>query len=212
MKRTQRLTLLLLAGITFFGSKTYAQLGVQGGFIGVIGDGFVTHDSLDVLGAAYGFTGGILFELPLTGTLSLQPAINWVSKSWSDELDDSFEITKTKMAINYLEIPVQLVLRQPRASGFFVGAGPSVFYGLSGKRTVTIDGTQTKRDDHVFGSEEGLEQRITLAVNVMAGYSFGKLKLHFNYSKGLTNQPGEGSDFGNESHVALRIGYMFAIK
>ncbi|MBX2956988.1 MAG: PorT family protein [Cyclobacteriaceae bacterium] len=211
MKHTHRLTLLLLAGITLFSSGTYSQPGVQVGFIGLNhSEGFITNDSLSTLGGPYGFTGGILFELPLTGTLSLQPALNWVSKNWSDELDDGIEITKTKMVINYLEIPVQLVLRQPRESGFFVGLGPSLFYGLSGKRTVTIDGTQTRSDDYVFGSEEG-EQRITLAFNVMAGYAFGKLKLNFNYSRGITNQPGEGADFGNEDHFALRIGYLFSI-
>ena len=210
MIRSQLLLLLILAGITCFTPTTNAQVGAQAGFIGVNGEAFIANDSLGPLGGAYGFTGGILFELPLTGTLSLQPALNWLSKSWSDELDDSFEITKTKMVINYLELPVQLVLRQPRESGFFIGAGPSFFYGLSGKRTVTVDGTQTRSDDYVFGNEADQEQRITLAFNVMAGYSFGKLKLHVNYSKGITNQPKEGVDFGNEDHFALRIGYMFS--
>ncbi len=212
MKRTHILTLLLLTGSTFFGSTTFAQVGIQAGVIGVLGESFSTHDLNDKLGGTYGFTAGVLYELPLTSILTLQPSLNWLNKSWSDELDDGVEITKTKMIVNYLELPIQLVLRQPRVSGFFIGIGPSILYGLSGKRTVTVDGSQIISDDYVFGSEEGSEQKITLALNAMAGYSFGKIKLHLNYSKGITNQPGEGSDFGNDGHLALRFGYVFSTK
>ena len=186
---------------------SHAQLGIQAGVVGVPGESFPTADGLDKAGGALGYTFGLYYNAPLGNSFVLQPAVNLVNKQWKDDLDG---IEITKMQINYLEVPVQFVYTGGKSRGFFIGAGPSLIFGLSGKRTEEINGV-TNTTDYKFG-EEGGEGAFTLAVNGMAGYSFGRIMLCVNYAHGLTNQASEDQDFGNASHFALRAGFNFGGK
>lgn len=200
----KKLLLFLIAGL-FISSETVAQFGVQGGLIGVPGEAFSTADGLDKAGGAMGYTFGLFYNYQISDKITFQPAVNFVSKKWKDDLDGT-EITE--FTINYLEIPLQAVYMTGGDRGFFFGAGPSIFYGLSGKADITIGGSKTS-SDYDFGSGEFEENPFTIAANIMAGYSFGSLIINLNFSQGLTNQPDSDRDQGNENHVALRLGYKF---
>ncbi|MCC5928007.1 MAG: PorT family protein [Cyclobacteriaceae bacterium] len=192
--------------------NVYAQLGVQAGVVGILGEAFPTADGLDKLGGAMGFTAGLLYEISLSGKVHFQPAVNLVTKSWKDELlnIDTDDLEITKVGINYLEIPLSLVFRGSD-KGFFAGVGPSIMMGLSGKRTVDRNGN-VLTTDYQFGSGDNQENPLTIGVNVMAGYSFGSLFVNLNFNQGLTNQPGEDLNQGNVNHLALRAGYIFGKK
>ncbi len=202
--------ILLLAGT---GIQTRAQFGIQGGLVGVPGEAFPTHDGLDKLGGAMGYTFGVFYNVRISDILVFQPSVNWLNKVWKDELEDvTFQETiKTKVTVNYLELPLQLVYKQSKSFGFLAGVGPSILYGVSGTRTITEDDgfntTQTKTD-YEFGKEDGQEKTLTVSFNAMVGYAFGRLQVHLNYNRGLTNQD-TNNNHGNESHLALRIGYAF---
>ncbi len=197
--------LLGLISFLFISADVFSQIGVQAGLIGVPGEAFTTADGLDKAGGAMGFTVGIYYDYPVSEKLTFQPAVNLVNKKWKDDLDG---IEITEVSINYLEIPLQVVFNQGGEKGFFFGAGPSLMYGLSGKADITIGGSKTSFD-YEFGSGEFEENPLTIAANIMAGYSFGSLNINVNYSHGITNQPGSDRDQGNENHFALRIGYKF---
>ncbi|MEZ4773289.1 MAG: outer membrane beta-barrel protein [Bacteroidia bacterium] len=179
----------------------HAQIGVQGGMVGVFGESFPTADGLDKLGGAKGFTVGVFYNVEIAENLSVQPAINWLNKTWKDELD---ETEFTRMVVNYLEVPVQLVYTAGEDKGFFVGAGPSFWVGMSGTRTVTI-AADTQNSGYALGAPDQ-EGRFTLGVNAMLGYALEKVVFSVNYGQGLTNQPDEAQNFGNKNHLALRLG------
>jgi len=200
---TKRALLLaaLIALVTT--GRADAQIGVYGGLIGVPGESFPTADGRDKLGGASGFTLGASWDFPLGDRLVLQPGLHLVNKGWSDDLD---ETEFTKVRINYLEIPAHVLFTGGAEGGFFLGAGPALLYGLSGTRTVELRGNRTETD-YSFGSGEGEEAALTVALSATAGYKLGRLVLQVGYNQGLTNQAGDNEDFGNESHFALRIGF-----
>jgi hypothetical protein len=203
-------TILLIAVAFLFTShQVNAQIGIQAGVVGVFGEAYPTDDGTDFLGGATGYTLGLFYSARISNILIFQPSLSWLNKGWKDELDDGFDITETKMSVNYLEIPLQLVYKQQKASGFFAGIGPSVFYGISGTRTVTVNGNETS-SDHTFGDEEGQEKPLTIGFNAMVGYSFGRIQVHLNYGQGLTNNS-DTENQGIGSHLALRIGYIFGV-
>lgn len=202
------LTVLILSFVLHF-NQSFAQFGVQAGPVGILGEAFPTADGLDKLGGAMGFTFGALYNLPLGDQFVIQPAVNFLNKQWKDELENfnTGDLENTKMSINYLEIPVQFVFTGGNEKGFFAGIGPSFNLGLSGKRTVVLNGN-TNTSDYNFGSGANEEPPFTIGVNAMVGYSFGALQLGLNFSQGLTNQPTDGADQGNVNHLALRLGYV----
>lgn len=73
-----------------------------------------------------GFTGGLFADFPLSSNFSFQPAFNFVQKG-ANEKDETFT---DKVGYNYVEVPLNFVYNN---EGFFIGAGPSMAFGLSGK-------------------------------------------------------------------------------
>ena len=77
-----------------------------------------------------GFTAGLLVDIPVSTNFSIQPALNFVQKGTQSE--DMGEKSTTN--INCLEIPVNFLYRTGgKAGSFFVGAGPSFAFNISGK-------------------------------------------------------------------------------
>jgi hypothetical protein len=202
------LTVLILSFVLHI-NQSYAQFGIQAGPVGILGEAFPTADGLDKLGGAMGFTFGAMYNLPLGDQFVIQPAVNFLNKQWKDDLENltTGDSEITKVSINYLEIPVQFVFTGGNEKGFFAGIGPSFNLGLSGKRTVDLNGN-TNTSDYNFGSGANEEPPFTIAVNAMVGYSFGAIQLGLNFSQGLTNQPSNNFDQGNVNHLALRFGYV----
>ncbi|MGF1637955.1 MAG: outer membrane beta-barrel protein [Cyclobacteriaceae bacterium] len=209
MKKTLVL-LVLIATVMCNYSK--AQIGIQAGVVGILGEAFTTDDGLDAAGGSMGYTFGLLYNHSVGDNFVFQPALNLVNKSWKDELDNGFEIVDTKVSVNYLEIPLQFLYTGGKSKGLVIGGGPSIMYSMSGKRTITVDGDEESSSKLSFGSEDDQEKPLTIALNLMAGYSFGSLFVNLNYSLGITNQPDDFIDRGNESHLALRVGYLLGKK
>lgn len=202
------LTVLILSFVLHY-NQSLAQFGIQAGPVGILGEAFPTADGLDKLGGAMGFTFGAMYNLPLGDQFVIQPAVNFLNKQWKDDLENltTGDSEITKMSINYLEIPLQFVFTGGNEKGFFAGIGPSFNLGLSGKRTVDLNGNTTT-SDYNFGSGANEEPPFTIAVNAMIGYSFGAIQVGLNFSQGLTNQPSDSFDQGNVNHLALRLGYI----
>lgn len=200
----KQLILTLLTGL-FTLHMVYAQLGVQGGMVGVFGESFPTADGRDKIGGAKGFTFGVVYNVEIADHLSVQPGLNWLNKQWKDDLDG---IEFTKMSVNYLEIPIQIVYTSGENTGFFIGAGPSIMVGVSGTRTITIN-TNTESSAYALGGPDQ-EGRFTFGVNAMVGYALKRVIFGVNYGQGLTNQPNVDQDFGNKNHLALRLGFRLS--
>jgi hypothetical protein len=206
----KKIILIVLIAAGFQVAPAYSQFGIQAGPVATLGEAFDTADGLDKLGGMIGFTFGAFYNVSLTKNFAIQPSVNYLNKRWGDELEDldTGDITNTSMSINYLEIPVQLVFHSEQETGVFAGIGPSLMYGLSGKRTVDFNGNKTSTD-YEFGSGTNQEPPMTIGFNAMFGYDFGKVLMGLNYSMGLSNQPEDNQNQGNGSHLALRVGYTF---
>jgi hypothetical protein len=208
-KTMQKIIMLLVAGIFTF-QATKAQFGIQAGVVGVPGEAFPTADGNDKLGGATGYTFGIFYQMPVGEKFVFQPGINLLNKGWKDDLDG---VEITTMKINYLEMPLQMVYTGGKDKGFFIGAGPSLLFGLGGTYKIERSNGPNVERDYEFGGNDTQEGGFTLGLNAMAGYNFGKFMIGVNYGMGISNRDvpanAEFQDFGNQSHFALRVGYLF---
>ena len=155
-----------------------------------------------------GFTGGLFIDFPLNSTFSFQPALNFVQKG-SKSSDETYS---DELNYNYLEIPLNFVYNN---SGFFIGAGPSISSGLSGKEKYVDkqDPSQSENTKVIFGSDDDEAKRFEFGANVLTGYKFaGGFMVSANYNLGLSNIANsdvrEGGTVKNR-YFAVKIGYVF---
>ena len=158
-----------------------------------------------------GITAGLFTDISLSNNLSFQPALNFVQKGFKMEQDD----VKDNLSYNYLELPLNFVYSTQKSLGFFIGAGPSIAYGLSGKEKY-MD-SQNSEDTKVnFGSGENDIKPFDYGVNVLAGYKLATgMLFSVNYNLGLSNiQNGSSNETGTvkNKYFGFKIGYSFNSK
>lgn len=152
----------------------------------------------------FGFTLGFMLDKQISKSFYFQPSLNWTQKGF-EESDGSEKMTET---LNYLELPLNFLYRQAPDKGFFVGLGPTIAMGLSGKIKMGDE-----EADINFGSNSDDDYRLMeYGGNVLAGYLFqNKLQIAVNYNFGLSNVfPENDFDFSMKNNYwGLRIGYFF---
>ncbi|MDH5825666.1 porin family protein [Sphingobacterium faecium] len=148
-------------------------------------------------------------DAPLTNNFYIQPGVSLQGKGakFADYKigESTYEVKQNTM---WLEVPVNFVLKFPTAGEgkFFVGAGPYVSFGLSGKNKYEVksgSGTSSTSDDFKFGKDETLKGT-DFGVNFLAGYQLGSgLSINAGYGLGLTNIA--GSKFLGTGDVKNRV-------
>jgi hypothetical protein len=153
-----------------------------------------------------GFTAGIIIDVPLSTNLSFQPALNYTQKGGTFKEEGETD----KMTLNYLEIPLNFIYSTGANQGFFVGAGPALSYGLSGKEKFSdpsiVEPTKIK-----FGSDDEELKPFEFSANIISGYRFAKgFMLSANYNLGLTSLANADSDEGTlkNSYFAIKVGCL----
>jgi hypothetical protein len=160
-----------------------------------------------------GLTAGVASFINMGKNFSFQPNLNFTQKGGTLKEEGMTE----KTTFNYLELPLNFVYNTHSAKGkFFVGAGPSVSIGLSGKDKWN-DGEESGKDDINFGSgDDDNLKAIDAGINFLAGYKFnGDFFIAANYYAGLSNLAvTSGGDDGkmNNRYFGIRIGYLFNSK
>lgn len=162
-----------------------------------------------------GFTAGVLLNAPLSANFILQPALNFVQKGYKIK---DVEGTET-VTLNYLEVPLNIVYSPKKNEGFFIGAGPSIAYGISGKDKVTNTGsTMTDLNDKIkFGSGADELKGLDFGVNALVGYRLAggfMISVNYNHSLGkLNNDDGSGENGTiKNNYFSFKIGYAFGKK
>ena len=155
-----------------------------------------------------GITAGLFVDVSFSNNLSFQPSLNFVQKGLKSVEDD----VKDNVSYSYLELPLNIVYRTQKEKGFFIGAGPSFAYGLSGKEKYK-DSQHSENTKVNFGSGENDVKPFEYGINGLAGYKFGNgFLFSVNYNLGLSNiQNGNSNEVGTvkNRYFALKIGYSF---
>ncbi|HEX6849438.1 MAG TPA: porin family protein [Chitinophagaceae bacterium] len=163
--------------------------------------------------AKVGISAGILVDIPVGGQFSIQPALNFLQKGSTYEDLGEKAITN----VNCLEIPVNILYNASSGSGsFFVGAGPSFAFNMSGKEKYD-DGTGEIEEDLSFGSDQDNDDMKSLdaGANFLAGYRLANgLFFSAGYNVGLSNLslfPDDDESI-KSNYFSFKIGFMLGGK
>ncbi len=161
-----------------------------------------------------GITTGILADILISNQFSFQPAINFVQKGTKSENTNGPVTEKSSTSVNYIEMPLNFLfnVNQGKSGGtFFIGAGPSIAFAVSGK-TKFDDGTNSVSEKLKFGNGTDDDmKRMDLGANFITGYRFKNgLLISVNYNAGLSNLiPGESGGYSAKSnYFGIKLGYL----
>lgn len=174
----------------------------------------VGKSSADLKNSTNFYVTGYL-DAPITQNLYVQPGVSLQGKgakfaSGSIGSED-FELTQNTM---WLEVPVTLVGKIEAGMGnVFLGAGPYVAFGLSGKNKLSTSSNGSFKDEFKFGKDNTLKNT-DFGINFTAGYEFyNGLQIHGGYGLGLTNIVGKNLEpvTGDVKNRVWSIGIGFGI-
>ena len=159
-----------------------------------------------------GLTAGVLADIPISKNFSFQPALNFVQKGTKDEQTFGGITEKVSLVTNQIEVPLNFLFNATGNTGnFFIGAGPSLAFGLSGKWKFE-DGTNSLTEDVSFGNSESDDLKgLDIGANFLAGYCFPNgLMFSANYNAGLNNlAPGNSGSGSLKSHYfGIKAGWL----
>jgi Outer membrane protein beta-barrel domain len=96
-------------------------------------------DNVDYNNVLTGFNVGLFAKLALTETLAIQPELLYTTKGAKLTYNNYFVNGTAKFNLNYIELPVLLVINL--TNNFNIHAGPYVSYLVDGKATNDSQGT-----------------------------------------------------------------------
>ncbi|WP_293915056.1 MULTISPECIES: porin family protein [unclassified Sphingobacterium] len=140
-------------------------------------------------------------DLPVAPSFSIQPGLSLQGKGGKSKITDNIE---SKTDLMYLEVPVNAVYYIPAGAGnVFLGAGPYVGYGISGK-TKTGD---VKTD--VEWGDDGIK-RFDFGINTMLGYKLSNgFLINAGYGFGLTDISGASNGSVKNNVLSFGVGFQF---
>jgi hypothetical protein len=160
-----------------------------------------------------GITAGVLADILAGKNFSFQPALNFVQKGTQEEETFGGITEKMKLTINCLEVPLNFLYNTTGNTGtFFIGAGPSFSFALSGKWKYE-DGTNSVTEDVQFGDDPDNDdlKGFEVGVNALTGYRFPNgLFIAAGYNAGLTNLFPGGSEDGTlkSQYFSIKLGWL----
>lgn len=164
-----------------------------------------------------GITVGVIADIPMGESLSFQPAVNYVQKGTKEEETYGGITEKIKLNVHCIEVPLNLLYNARGNSGtFFIGAGPSFGFNLSGKISYK-NGTDSESEKIEIGNDPDNDfmKGLDIAANILAGFRFPNgLFLSAGYNRGLNNLfPGGDSDAKLKSnYFSVKLGWLFGRK
>lgn len=220
--------LLLFLCTVFTSPQIYAQvsIGIRGGF-NLSAMKFETASGQKSGGIGSGnqlknLQADLLLNIPLQGSLYLQPAFRYVTKGTFFEPGTSHADGEAgnRIKVRYIEVPVNLVYKF-RFPGFrlCVGAGPYVAYGLDGTyRTDLISNGKVVSHSNrslAFGEEDNVVSpgmylnRWDAGLNTMLGVELNSMvMIGANYSYGMVDLDNSAAYKVKNSSLGISIGIL----
>lgn len=209
-------SILALALLTSFSQVAFSQttdsaklkFGVKGG---VNFSNLYTED-VDDNNVLAGFNLGLFARLPITQTFAIQPELSYTTKGAELEYNNAFVNGTSTFKLNYLELPVLLVINL--SENFSVHGGPYVAYLLDGEATNNSQGT-------LFDVENNLDNddynKFDTGLSVGIGYDTNKIGFGVRYNYGLQkvgkerNFNGTNYTFPNGKNSAVNLYLSYSI-
>ncbi|WP_286842935.1 MULTISPECIES: porin family protein [Sphingobacterium] len=200
--------LVLSAAILFGSLGAFAQGGLGYGLRAGVNIPKYSLDNESTQSNTGFFVTGYL-DAPVSPYFSIQPGLSLQNKGGKWTPASSSEIKESVMS---LDIPVNLVAKLPTggSGNFFIGAGPYVGFGLSGKRKGEIgEGNIKIERDLNFGSNENDDlKRTDFGINFLAGYQLTNgFQINAGYGLGLTNLAPASGDMAKNRVWSIGIGF-----
>ncbi len=199
--------------IATISTGAFAQFGITGGAtFSTLKFKYKTAGSLNPsIDSKIGFTLGVFTDVPLSTNFNFRPGLNYTQKGGkiTETVVGGPTITSTnfKMTLNYLELPLDFIYKA--TGGFFVGAGPSLAYLLSGKNKYS-DGSpdyklkigNDKTNDDIKAFEFG--------GNLLAGYQLSNgIFFSVNYNLGFSDLSLQSEASLKNNYFGIRVGKKF---
>lgn len=229
-KMKKVLLLLLLTGFGFMVKAQYypIKFGLKAGATHATLSGFSYSGKEFQMDYHTSFFAGVTVEVLFSETFSLQSGLSYVGKGGKgtfdiDLLGVNFAGSAT-IKLNYLELPVNVLLTIPSGDGSIVlGGGPYFGYGINANSDyeMTLNGIDVNDidDENVEIEEEPLRfgqnglSRIDYGVNITAGYRFWSgVSINAGYGLGLNpilNDPDDPETKVKNRHFSLGLGFSF---
>jgi len=203
--------LLVFFAIQFTGNAQSSRIGFTAGtsfanYHSKVDDGSDNGNSVT------GITAGVFANVPISKNFLFQPAVNFVQKGTKDEFTEGDFKETMKATVNCIEVPLNFLYNSASNKGnFFIGAGPSFTFSLSGK--VKIENYIGSLSENLkFGNGEDDDLKgFDFGANFITGYGFKNgLLLSVNYNTGITNLVPGGSDNGTmkSNYFGIKLGYL----
>jgi hypothetical protein len=211
MKKLISLPIILIA-FYFTSNAQTVRIGFTGG-VSLANNTAKFDDETQRGKTVAGITAGMLVDIPAGNHFSFQPAINFVQKGTKEEETFDNSVETLKLTVNSIEVPLNFLYNTRGESGnFFIGAGPSVAFAVSGKVKAEEGGEPTTMKLKFGNGDEDNLRGMDMGANFVTGYTFSNgLSLTANYNKGLNNLlPGGESSGGTlKSHYfGIKLGFL----
>lgn len=192
--------LLLSAAILFGSVGAFAQGGLGYGLRAGVNIPKYSYENGSSESNTGFFVSGYL-DAPVSPYFSIQPGLSLQNKGGKRTISEGSSSGEFKQSIMSLDIPVNLVAKLPtgESGNFFVGAGPYVGFGLSGKNKVKGNignwGAEGETDVKFGSGNDDQLKRTDFGINFLAGYQLTNgFQINAGYGLGLTNlAPNSGS-------------------
>ncbi len=171
----------------------------------------------------FGFLAGAVAEIPLGKSVNFRPELNFIQKGYKISVSEDFGTGMMysidgKETLNYLEIPLNITYNLPAGKHtVFLGAGPSIGLGLSGKTEVTYvepsQPTVTEKEDVSFGGDEVEDdyKPLDFGLNINGGFKLDKgFFVKLAYTFGLSNILHDTESSQKNKGFSFSVGYLFS--
>jgi hypothetical protein len=184
----QKLQTVLVAGMIFLAANTFGQTNTYLDLmINVVSTNLNYGDAnkslADYKKSTNGIQAGVSFQAGITPAFSIVPELYYMRKGGKLKVNNPITTNESSLRLNTLELPLLGRLHMGR---FYVNAGPSIAYNLSGKNTMGDLSTKLS-----FNNTGGGFKRWDAGVQMGGGVEFPfkqkRIAIDIRYSYGLSD-------------------------
>lgn len=193
-----------------FSQSSSDNSGLKFGIKGGVNFSNLYTDNVEDNNVLTGFNAGIFTKLAITESLAIQPELLYTTKGAELKYNNAFVNGTSTFRLNYLELPVLLVINL--TDNFNLHAGPYFSYLLDGKVTNDSQGTLFDIENNIKNEDYN---KFDTGLSVGVGFDTDQLGFGVRYNYGLQKVGKErnflGTNYtfpdGKNSVIYLYISY-----